>query len=268
MSDELHSRHGLAPGAVEAFRSSGFIHLSNVLPPRVLERYETEITARVVELTTTHLPLEERSTYDRAFLQVMNLWCESEIVRELVFSQRLARLAADLLGTQGVRLYHDQALYKEPGGGITPWHADQYYWPFSSPATCTAWIPLQETPLELGPLSFALGSHKVDLGRSLGISDESEREIQDALAAHGFEHVEEPYALGDVSFHYGWTFHRAGANRSDRPRGVLTVIYMDADIVVEEPTNGAQRHDLDTWLRGARVGGVPDGPLNPLAWAP
>jgi hypothetical protein len=25
---------------------------------------------------------------------------------------------------EGVRLYHDQALFKEAEGGITPWHAD------------------------------------------------------------------------------------------------------------------------------------------------
>ena len=34
-----------------------------------------------------------------------------------------------LLQTPGVRMYHDQALYKEAGGGYTPWHVDQFYWP-------------------------------------------------------------------------------------------------------------------------------------------
>lgn len=56
-----------------------------------------------------------------------NLWQHSERAHELVFSRRLAQIAAELLRVDGVRLYHDQALYKEPGGGITPWHADQYY---------------------------------------------------------------------------------------------------------------------------------------------
>jgi len=31
------------------------------------------------------------------------------------------------MGVQGVRLYHDQALIKEPGGKPTPWHQDYYY---------------------------------------------------------------------------------------------------------------------------------------------
>ena len=41
---------------------------------------------------------------------------------------------------------------------------------------------------------------------------------------------------------------------------------MDRDITVAEPTSDAQKHDLATWLPGARVGGVPDGPLNPVLW--
>ena len=40
-------------------------------------------------------------------------------------------IATELMQTDGARLYHDQALFKEAGGGITPWHADQYYWPLN-----------------------------------------------------------------------------------------------------------------------------------------
>jgi phytanoyl-CoA dioxygenase PhyH len=42
-------------------------------------------------------------------------------------------------------------------GPHTPWHADQYYWPLATPKTITAWIPLQETPLEMGPMEFSAG---------------------------------------------------------------------------------------------------------------
>jgi ectoine hydroxylase-related dioxygenase (phytanoyl-CoA dioxygenase family) len=51
------------------------------------------------------------------------------------------------------------------GGGLTPWHADQYYWPVSTDNTCTAWVPLQPTPLEMGPLAFSAGSHRYNVGR-------------------------------------------------------------------------------------------------------
>lgn len=40
-------------------------------------------------------------------------------------------------------MYADQALYKEPHGGYTPWHCDAAYWPLASDKAVTAWIPLQ-----------------------------------------------------------------------------------------------------------------------------
>jgi len=52
------------------------------------------------------------ANYDRAFLQVMNLWRASSRVREFVMGQRLGRIAAELLQVQGVRLCHDQSLHK------------------------------------------------------------------------------------------------------------------------------------------------------------
>jgi ectoine hydroxylase-related dioxygenase (phytanoyl-CoA dioxygenase family) len=116
--------------------------------------------------------LDQRSTYGKAFLQLFNLWREDELVKTFIFSERLAKIASDLMQVDGVRIYHDQALFKEGGGGITPWHADQYYWPLETDKTVTAWIPLQETPLELGPLEFSAGSHQIVEGRDLEIGDE------------------------------------------------------------------------------------------------
>jgi ectoine hydroxylase-related dioxygenase (phytanoyl-CoA dioxygenase family) len=185
-------------------------------------------------------------------------------VREFVFGKRLARIAAQLLRVEAVRLYHDQALYKEPGGGITPWHADQYYWPLSSDRTCTAWVPLQETPLEMGPLGFADRSHRFEFGRDLPISDESEARLQEELSERAFPLVMGPYRRGDVSFHSGWTFHRASGNGTSVPRRVMTIIYMDADIQVAEPANDFQLKDWQAWLGGVQAGSVATGPLNPV----
>lgn len=263
---ELTEPYPVRDGHRHAFEADGFVHLRDVLSADTVAGFEQEITAKVLELNTQHLAMAERTTFERAFLQVMNLWRHSERVRELVHAQRLARIAADLMGVRGVRLYHDQALYKEPGGGITPWHADQYYWPFDSDRTCTVWLPLQETPAPMGPLSFAVGSHRLDLGRDQPIGDESEARIQERLHEQELDVASEPFALGDASFHQGWTFHRAEPNRTAVPRRVMTVIYVDADITVAEPTDST-RGDLETWLPGARVGGVPDTPLNPVLFA-
>ncbi|MFC9530618.1 phytanoyl-CoA dioxygenase family protein [Streptomyces sp. NPDC056975] len=256
---------GLPSNAVADFDRDGFAHLRNVLTPETIAAYEPTITAEVIRLNTQDLPLAERDTYGKAFLQVTNLWEHNEKVKELVFSRRLARIAAQLLGVHAVRLYHDQALYKEPSGGITPWHADQYYWPLSSDRCVTVWLPLQETPMDMGPLAFARGSHRFAYGRDLPISDESEARLKQTVSEQNFEDVVEPFALGDASFHRGWTFHHAGPNRAAVPRRVMTVIYMDADIRIAEPTNDHQAADRG-WMPGTAIGQVPDSPLNPVLY--
>ena len=167
----------LEPAQTESYARDGFVRLPAVFDAATLARFRPELSAKVALLNTLHRPMGERTTYERAFLQVMNLWTKSEVARQFVFGKRLARVAAELMGVRGVRLYHDQALYKEPGGGHTPWHADQYYWPLASDRCCTAWVPLQETPLEIGPLAFSVGSHRVEVGRDLPISDESEADL-------------------------------------------------------------------------------------------
>jgi ectoine hydroxylase-related dioxygenase (phytanoyl-CoA dioxygenase family) len=264
MAIDLDQPYPLSDRQIADFRRDGFIRLKHVFSADELRHYGAEITRLTIALNTQTLPLEQRTTYDRAFLQVMNLWEESDTVREFVFGRRLAGLAATLLEVDGVRLYHDQALYKEPGGGITPAHADQYYWPVASDRTITAWIPLQAVPQDMGPLAFFAGSQSVEFGRDLGISDDSEHAITANMEAQGFRVVDEPFALGEVSFHLGWTFHRAGANRSTQPRAVMTVIYMDRDMRLKAPVHAMQQADRDRWCPGAAVDKIIDTPKNPV----
>jgi ectoine hydroxylase-related dioxygenase (phytanoyl-CoA dioxygenase family) len=263
---ELDKPFPLSGTQVEQYAKDGYIKLRSVISPEVLGAYEPEITGKVIELNTQHLPLAERDTYGKAFLQIENLWRHSQIVEGFVRSTRLARIAAELLRVRAVRLYHDQALYKEASGGITPWHRDQYYWPLSTDKTVTVWIPLQDTPAEMGPLTFAAGSHRSSNGRELVISDESEETLADFVASAGYHVDDAPYSLGDLSFHAGWTIHRAGPNTTSTPRRVMTIIYMDADIEITEPDNKWRQVDWHTWLGDAPVGGRPMGSLNPVLY--
>jgi ectoine hydroxylase-related dioxygenase (phytanoyl-CoA dioxygenase family) len=256
--------HAVPDDLIARYRNEGFVRLPGLLDAEALAAYGEEITRLTLALNTQRKPLEERETYDRAFLQVMNLWRASDIARRFVFGQRLAGVAAQLLGVKGVRLYHDQSLYKEPSGGITPAHADHYYWPLATDRAITAWIPLQPVPIEMGPLEFYAGSHRSELGRDLPISDESEARITAEMEAQGHPIDRAAYALGDVSFHGGWTFHRAGPNLSERPRSVMTMIYIDAEMTVAEPVNRMQQADLAQWLPGLKPGDLAASPINPV----
>lgn len=261
---QLSEFYPLAPEAIDNFRKNGYVKLKQVLSPEVIGFYGAEISRMVQQLNTQNKPMAQRNTYEKAFLQIMNIWTKSDTVKEFAFSRKLARIAAELMGVDGVRIYHDQALYKEPGGGITPWHVDQYYWPLSNNNTCTVWIPLQATPLELGPLAFSVGSQVFDTGRDLEISDESEKQIRFNL--RDFPIDESPFDLGEVSYHYGWTFHRASPNTSDRPRAVMTIIYMDDSMRLIEPKRKAHINDWNSWMPGAKIGEVVDTPLNPVLY--
>jgi ectoine hydroxylase-related dioxygenase (phytanoyl-CoA dioxygenase family) len=189
------------------------------------------------------------------------------VVARFVMGRRLGHIAAQLLQVRGVRLYHDQSLYKEPGGGLTPAHADQYYWPLASDRTITAWVPLQAVPADMGPLGFYARSQSVEFGRDLGISDESEEKISANMARHGFEFCSGPFDLGEVSFHLGWTFHKAGANVSAHARSVMTVIYMDADMRLAQTLSPAQENDRTQWCPGVQPGERIDTALNPMIFA-
>ena len=120
MPIDIDSPYPLTDAQIQRFRRDGFIRLKDVFDAPTLQHYGREITRLTIARNTQTKPLEERSTYDRAFLQVMNLWQQGGVAREFVFGRRLARIAAALLEVEGVRLYHDQSLYKEPGGGFTP----------------------------------------------------------------------------------------------------------------------------------------------------
>ncbi len=254
----------LSAEAIASYRAEGFIKLKQVFDAETLAKYATAIVAKVEEFSRQAPPLSERTTYGKAFLQLENLWRTSAVIEEFTRSRRLARIAAELMGCRHVRLYHDQALCKEAGGGITPWHADQHYWPLATDNTVTAWIPLQAVPSEMGPLAFAAGSQRILSGRHLAISDDSEREIGMTIKDCAIN--ETPFDLGEVSFHAGWTFHRAGANRTARIRHVMTVIYLDGDATVAEPRSSFQVNDLANWMPGCVPGGPAASPLNPVLW--
>jgi ectoine hydroxylase-related dioxygenase (phytanoyl-CoA dioxygenase family) len=264
--DDLHGHHPVSPADIAFLRENGYIKLKHVLRPETVQYFDRVITDQVRRLNTMDLPMEQRSTYQKAFLQVMNIWTRDETVKTFSFAPKLARLAAELLEVDGVRMYHDQALYKEPGGGITPWHADQYYWPVSGDRTITVWVPLQETRAEMGPLAFARKTHRMAFGRSLEISDDSEALIQKSLKDAQADIEETPFSLGEVSYHLGWTFHRAGANTSAEPRRVMTMIYVDKDIRLIQPAHKNHQSDWDNWCPGVKVGGILDSPLNPILW--
>jgi len=178
-----------------------------------------------------------------------------------------ARVAADLLGVEGVRIYHDQALYKEPGGGITPWHQDEYYWPLDTDNTLTMWMPLMDITADMGSLVFASGSGSEGYLGELPISDESEAVFRQFVSDRGYRLAPNgAMAAGDASFHNGWVLHTAPGNRTPQMREVMTVIYFADGAHVTAPDNKNRVNDLAKWLPGLKPGDLAASPINPLVY--
>jgi ectoine hydroxylase-related dioxygenase (phytanoyl-CoA dioxygenase family) len=269
MSDDLEpfsDRYELSDKQRQYFAANGHILLSGVAATSELTEIQPAIREAAYRYNTETRDLADRDTYGRAFLQIMNLWRQDEIVKKFVFAKRFARIAADLLGVEKVRLYHDQALFKEPGGGYTPWHQDQYYWPLDTDRTVTMWMPLVDIDEAMGMLSFASGSHLNGPIGCIEISDESELAYNNHIAENGFPVVRaDAMNAGDATFHAGWTIHSAGANRSKtRPREVMTVIYFADGARVAPLKNAHQAADLAAWLDSIATCEIANGSLNPV----
>jgi ectoine hydroxylase-related dioxygenase (phytanoyl-CoA dioxygenase family) len=251
--------------SVDAFREKGHTVVRGLASAIEVEAYRPHIERVAAERAWEKRPLAERDTYGKAFLQACNLWQVDGAVQRFVFAHRFADVAAQLLGVERVRLYHDQALIKEAGGGPTPWHQDQYYWPFEGDTTVTMWMPLIDVPDEIGTMTFASGSHRLGYLGEYAISDESDRTFRSMierehlpLETHG------ALAAGDATFHAGWTLHSAGPNPTGTTRPVMTVIYFADGLPVSEPKSDAQRFDLAVWLPGLEPGDLAATPTNPV----
>lgn len=264
---DLSSDYLLASEQIAGFQRTGHVCLSGVAAPDEVAAYRPDILDIVDRFKSGIKPLSERDTYGKAFLQIGNLWTDSEAVRRFVFSRRFAKVAADLMGVDGVRLYHDQALFKEPGGGPTPWHQDQGYWPLDTDKTVTLWMPLVDVPAESGTMTFASGSHANGYLGDLPISDHSEAEFNNFVRDRGYDlHNHGGMRAGDATFHTGWTLHRAPGNATDAMREVMTIIYFADGVRVGQPQNQQQEADLRGCLPGLKPGDLATSEINPLLY--
>ena len=177
---------------------------------------------------------------------------------------------ADLIGVDGLRIFHEQTLFKEPGQGTnpTPWHQDQYFWPLAEPTTVGFWMPLVDIEPGMGGMRWAAGSHTLGFLGQHGIADESQAHYDRFIEENRLRvEVGVPMRRGEVSFHFGWTLHGALPNNSDKLREVMVGSYFADGMRIAKPTNFSQEHDRVKFLGGREVGELADSPLNPMVYS-
>jgi ectoine hydroxylase-related dioxygenase (phytanoyl-CoA dioxygenase family) len=137
----------------------------------------------------------------------------------------LGDLAARLSG-QPVRIWHDQALFKEPREGAkTPWHQDAHYWPHADRRNqISIWIALKDATLNNGCMSFIPGSQHAEGGR-IDLADPQDL-FELAPEFKGVKPRTIELSSGSCTFHNGLTFHYAGPNKSDAMREAFAILFM------------------------------------------
>jgi ectoine hydroxylase-related dioxygenase (phytanoyl-CoA dioxygenase family) len=204
-------------------------------------------------------------------------WVNREI-RRAVTSPLLGAIAARLMKTGLVRLWHDQVIYK-PGLGANSssntgnvgWHQDYGYWQSCSTTNMvTAWVALQDTDLSNGGMRTIVGSHKWGLitdSNSFHTKD-LEALSQKFAAESGGEWIDEPCILkaGEVSFHHALTFHGSGPNLTNEPRLSVVAHMMPGDATYRA---GIQWHPNLLLLGPNATDGTPFiGDFWPQMWPP
>jgi len=253
----------LAPRLVEDFRRDGFVVVPDLLRADELRAFGAAVDEGVARRSRHDTrAVSEKTLYEQSFVQCQNLWEDCAEVRPLTFHPALAETAARLLDVGAVRLWHDQALYKEAGGRETDPHQDHPYWPIVETDTVTAWIPLDGSTLEGGAMGYLPGSHRLGVREFVDIFTGSG---EDPLTRRELREIEPTFVevpAGSVAFHHGLTFHLAKPNLTGTVRRVHTVIYF-----ADGSTRGAGRFPHPSVERaGIAMGAVIASDVTPVAW--
>jgi len=267
---DLSSEYELSEAQIEAFRQDGHVYLPNVCLADEVAYYRQAIS----DTAWQRFPQDKRT--DRPFLQTLNLRYHCPKVMQFVLAPRLGKIVSDLISKPtasdpdrqplSVRIFHEQALFKEPKGGLTPWHQDQYYWPLATEYAVGLWMPLVDVPLEMGPIRFATGSHRRGFVKQVAISEQSQDFFQQFIEDQGYPIWQREMRAGDATLHNGWTIHGATANQTDQMRSAMIVTYYPNGTKVDQLSNPSRVNDAKHFLGGKQAGDLADSQMNTIVY--
>lgn len=248
---------------VKRFADDGYVATPDILSADEVDKFGRAVDQAVARRTEGDgRSLEEKTSYEQSFVQCMRLWETDRDVASLTFHDGLAQAAAELLGVERVRIWQDQALYKEPGGRITDAHQDATFWPIGDTPLVSAWIPFDGSTLEGGAVGYVPGSHKLGPLKTVNLTKTTE--AYDILTDPALEGEQPTYveaSKGTVVWHHGMTVHAAMANNSPATRRAFTVVYIADGHRRAKPW---PNFPLDR--AGVEVGELMEGDGLPLAW--
>jgi ectoine hydroxylase-related dioxygenase (phytanoyl-CoA dioxygenase family) len=266
-------KNNLTNEQIAQYQSDGFLVIEDFLSETDLAFWRDALDEAVKKRGGNKLPNRkevygkgddaDKAYYDNVFSQLINLWQDNEKMREIMLDARLGEMAAKLAGVEGIRIWHDQALIKQPWANPTSWHLDTPYWSFSDRRALSIWVALDDATYHNGCLFFIPGSyHKTTfenpgIGKNMGAIFSVYPEFKNAPS------VPAVMKAGSCSFHNGLTIHGALPNMTAGYRRAMTCAYMPDG----NTYNGIQNILSDEQIKNLKVGDLlNDDTINPLIY--
>jgi ectoine hydroxylase-related dioxygenase (phytanoyl-CoA dioxygenase family) len=207
------------PDQVAAFRRDGVVLIPGLFADHVATLRDG--VARNMAAPGPYASENEKAGETGRFFDDYCNWQRIPEFASAIADGTAAAVAADLMGSDSVQMFHDHVLVKEPGTSMaTPWHSDGPYYFVEGRQTVSFWVPLD--PVDTATLRCVAGSHlwERDVLPTRWASEEAffpdpdrYRPVPDP-EAEGMRIVEYRMQPGDaVAFHFR-TLHGARGNTS------------------------------------------------------
>lgn len=267
-------KNNLTPEQITQFKKDGFLVIEDFLSNDELEFWRDALNEAVNKRNGNKMPDRkevygkgdeiDKSYYDNVFTQLINLWKDNDKMRQVMLDERLGKMAAELAGVDGIRIWHDQALIKRPWANPTSWHLDTPYWSFSDRRALSIWVALDDATYHNGCLFFIPGSYlkttfeNPGIGKNMGAIFTTYPEFKTVNS------VPAVMRAGSCSFHNGLTIHGALPNMTPGLRRAMTCAYMPDG----NKYNGIQNILNDEEVKNLQIGDLlNDDNMNPLIYS-
>ena len=252
---------------IQFFNDNGYLKYGQAIESHEVEDLRAGLN-RVIQIeatggddTSPEFKFGHRRSSDaegavRPITQFMNMWKREKVYESILNEPRISAVAAALLGTNRVRLWHDHVISKPPGdNGNFDFHQDFYFWPLDEPRILSCWLALDDATPENGCMHVVPKSH-VDSRFGLEAyaaeikaikQSENPSEVPKTprqLMHHEPASIGIPVELktGECMFHHSLNFHCTPANLTSQPRRAHVMIFIADGVKVKR--SNAPDHPL------------------------
>jgi ectoine hydroxylase-related dioxygenase (phytanoyl-CoA dioxygenase family) len=264
---------------VEAFQRDGAVVVRGLASADQLAELERGIE-RVLADPSDRFLVASPDTDTGRFVEDFCNWQRIAEFERFIRTSRAAEVAAALMRSTTVRLFHDHTLVKEPGTRQrTPWHQDQPYYNVDGTQNCSMWLPVDPVPRS-STLEFVAGSHRGPWLMPRTFVDDQARwfpegslqelpDVEGDLGRDPDSHRILGWALepGDAVFFHMLELHAAGGVDGPHRRRAFSVRFLGDD-AVHAPREWRTSPDFPGLAEELPAGAPMDHPLFPQLWPP